>query len=505
MEAVKKRTEEEQTKPQAVKLQRYTITPFKGDYKDWLPFWNQFTVEVDGSSISEISKFNYLMELVVGKPKEDILGLPHNEDGYQEAKRILEMTYGRNIKIHKALIKELESLSANMSIHKLKEVHKYYNKLSRIIRTLVAMKKLDTAQSFVHMLIDKLGLVKEALVQKDDKWEEWDLQQLAENLRRYTDRNPLPESGMMTLSSQNNPMKKRMNETNQDWRKRDRIMLASTQKSQRRPPGCMYCGLPNHGSADCLKVLDMAHRREILTNKRLCFNCTGFGHMASRCKSRGCSKCSGKHHTSICDVMPAEREIVETGSNTKPEMGKRPIVANTTIHATVMSKVNGIPARIMIDSGSGSSYICTSLLTQLKLKHMEKRIIEQMYGTVSRQVEICQVTVSSEVVGDFEMDLSCINGEMEVLTFLPNPRIRARKKRYGRFRCLNFGGENVKEDKLPIYIILSSSDFQRIRTTEPLVLGPNHNSDPGAEFTMLGWTLTGKTVGNGSEAEKGLF
>ena len=386
LEAVKKRTEEEQTKPQAVKLQRYTITPFKGDYKDWLHFWNQFTVEVDGSSISEISKFNYHMELVVGKPKEDILGLPHNEDGYQEAKRILEMTYGIDIKIHKVLIKELESLSAITSIHKLKEVHEYYNKLSRIIRTLATMKKLDTAQSFVYTLMDKLGPVKEALVQKDDKWEEWDLQQLAENLRRYIDRNPLPESGMMTPSSQSNPTKKRMSETNQDWRKRDRIMLASAQNSQRRLPGCLYCGLPNHRSADCLKVLDMAHRRDILTSKRLCFNCTGFGHMASRCKSRGCSKCSGKHHTSICDVMPAEREIVETGSITKPEMGKRAIVANTTIHATVMAKVNGIPARMMIDSGSGSSYICTSLLTQLKLKpsRMEKRIIEQMYGTVSR-------------------------------------------------------------------------------------------------------------------------
>ena len=100
LEAVKKCTEEEQTKPQAVKLQRYTITPFKGDYKDWLHFWNQFAVEVDGSSISEISKFNYLMELVVGMPKKDILGLPHYEDGYQEAKRILDMTYGRDTKIH---------------------------------------------------------------------------------------------------------------------------------------------------------------------------------------------------------------------------------------------------------------------------------------------------------------------------------------------------------------------------------------------------------------------
>lgn len=43
------------TSTQSVKLQKYTITPFSGDYKDWLRFWNQFTVEVDGSSISNIS------------------------------------------------------------------------------------------------------------------------------------------------------------------------------------------------------------------------------------------------------------------------------------------------------------------------------------------------------------------------------------------------------------------------------------------------------------------
>ena len=74
---------------QSVKLQKYTITAFNGDYKDWTQFWNQFSVEVDGAKISEISKFNYLLELTKGKPREDILGLPHTKDGYIEAKRIL--------------------------------------------------------------------------------------------------------------------------------------------------------------------------------------------------------------------------------------------------------------------------------------------------------------------------------------------------------------------------------------------------------------------------------
>ena len=58
------------TAPQSGKLQKYTITPFSGDYKDWLRFWNQFTVEVDGAAISEISKFNYLLELVKASQKK---------------------------------------------------------------------------------------------------------------------------------------------------------------------------------------------------------------------------------------------------------------------------------------------------------------------------------------------------------------------------------------------------------------------------------------------------
>ena len=504
-EAAAKRCQEEKGKVQSVKLQKYTITPFKGEYKDWLRFWNQFMVEVDGSGISEISKFNYLLELVTGKPREDILGLPHTRDGYEEAKRILEQTYGRDIKIHKTLIKELENLPHITSVQKLTEIHNFYNHLARIIRTLVTMKKLETAQSFVYSLMDKLGPVKEALVRKDDEWEEWKLEELVENLRKYIDRNPLPETD--TGASPYPSLVKKRNEF-QDWRnKRDKMLLASVEKPQRRTPGCVYCGLPNHRSVDCLKVLDVAARKDILKKSRLCFNCTGFGHMATKCNSRGCGKCNRKHHTSICDVTTVTSSPAPSAPSPDIEQGKRAVNKNTAIHATVVAKVNGITARIMIDSGSGSSYVCTSLLTQLKLKpsKIEKRIIEQMYGTVTRRVEIYKVKITSDMVDDFEMELTCINGEKEILTFLPNPRIKSLKKKYNRFRCLSFSDEDAMDDMLPVHLILGTSDFQRIRTTEPLVLGPNPDRDPGAEFTMLGWTLSGKTVGSEVGAEKGFF
>ena len=121
------------SKPQAVKLQKYMITPFKGDCKDWLRFLNQLVVEEDSTNISEISKFSYLLELVEEEPKEHILGLPHTPEGYHEAKKILKMTFGKDIKVHKALIRDSESLTNITSSHKIKEIHEFYTKLSKTV------------------------------------------------------------------------------------------------------------------------------------------------------------------------------------------------------------------------------------------------------------------------------------------------------------------------------------------------------------------------------------
>ena len=108
MELEKKKAEQEMAKLQVVKLQKHTITLFAGDCKEWLSFWNKFIVVVDGSKFSEISKFNYLLELVQGEPKGRIPGLPHTAEGHHEAKKTLETTYGKDIKVHKVLIKDLE-------------------------------------------------------------------------------------------------------------------------------------------------------------------------------------------------------------------------------------------------------------------------------------------------------------------------------------------------------------------------------------------------------------
>lgn len=80
-------------------------------------------VEIDGSNIPEIIKFNYLLTLREGQTKNDILGLPHTMEGYAQAKKILEENYIMDIYIHKRLIMELETLPKIINIIQMKDMH----------------------------------------------------------------------------------------------------------------------------------------------------------------------------------------------------------------------------------------------------------------------------------------------------------------------------------------------------------------------------------------------
>ena len=39
--------------------------------------------------------------------------------------------------------------------------------------------------------MDKLGPMREIIAQQDDKWEDWNLEELVENMKGHVERNPL--------------------------------------------------------------------------------------------------------------------------------------------------------------------------------------------------------------------------------------------------------------------------------------------------------------------------
>lgn len=102
--------------------------------------------------------------------------------------------------------------------------------------------------------------------------------------------------------------------------------------------------------------------------------------------------------------------------------------------------------------------------------HSERKVIEQMYGTVDKRVEIYKVCVEYNALDNFGIELQCINAEKPVLTYLPNSHIRELKRNNHRITRLRFSEETSKEDQLPVRIILRATDIQRIKSTEPQCL-----------------------------------
>ena len=63
---------------------------------------------------------------------------------------------------------------------------------------------------------------------------------------------------------------------------------------------CPFCNLNNHPASNCLKVTNIAARKQILRRKGMCFICFNSDHLAKMCKSSyKCRKCNGKHDISI--------------------------------------------------------------------------------------------------------------------------------------------------------------------------------------------------------------
>lgn len=102
----------------------------------------------------------------------------------------------------------------------------------------------------------------------------------------------------------------------------------------RRKSSCVYvyCNSNDHFSANCMKVLSVESRKSILRQNKMCYNCTGTGHTAPECKSRGCKKCQRKHHTFLCEEKEA--------------------TVDAALHGTVLANVETQTFRVMLDAGA---------------------------------------------------------------------------------------------------------------------------------------------------------
>ena len=216
------------------KLPKLVITKFNGTYQDWPRFWNQFRETIDKSSVSSVTKFSYLRELLDKKVKPTIEALPFTNEGYNRAKSILQSKYGKESEIVKAYTKHILDLP-HIYDADVGKIHEFSEKLSYCVQSLETMGKLEQINGNVAMTLDKLSGIRSDLVRTDPEWEDWDYIKLTDALKLWTRRNPIDDS----------------EKRNTRWRNRDNKVFNAKLGSR----GCVHCEAKEHKSSDCTKLL----------------------------------------------------------------------------------------------------------------------------------------------------------------------------------------------------------------------------------------------------------
>ena len=86
--------------------------------------------------------------------------------------------------------------------------------------------------------MEKLGLVREIIAQKEDEWEDWNLEEFLENRTRCIERNPLQNEWDCNYRYKTNRQR------HQNYRKEKLLM-------QQRRTICIYCESENHLTNKC--------------------------------------------------------------------------------------------------------------------------------------------------------------------------------------------------------------------------------------------------------------
>ena len=259
------------------------------------------------------------------------------------------------------------------------KVRDVYETLSKNFDALQTLGEGDMLRGFVMTTLKKLPQVKPDLVRVDDNWEEWDMMELIENLRKWLQRNKTDDSSA----------------DSGDSRRRERHWYTKGKQENGhglRVPSCLYCQGENWGEA-CEVFNTVEKRRQFFHENKLCYNCGREGHGANCCRGRPCFKCKSKHHTSLCDRRSLNGPIDGTVST-----AYNPGSEDRSLPAIIPLKIKGVVLWAYLDIGSGRNFISREAIKKLNLKpkRHESRQFVTINGVQKQSMPIFEVRLDSQ-------------------------------------------------------------------------------------------------------------
>ena len=356
-----------QSKSAGVKLPKLNIKKFSGDFTQWNSFWDIYETSVHKrTDIEGVEKFTYLKGLLEGDALKLVEGFNLETRYYDEAVKLLQDTYGQKTEIKMSFVKKLLQLESPDSCPE--ALQEFRSNFECQIRSLNAL-NLTLDELYTILLYCKLPAnVSETIKRKaEDNWLNFDifkkqLESEINNLRAF--------KGDFSSSSVSSPVS---------------TLVVQNKKTQ--SVSCPLCKA-SHYWAKCPNSTTREAKFSKLKELGLCYVCAQKGHSSTKCKKRNCGNgCTFKHHLCLC---PKKGGNSKAKGNSKQEGDDKGKVQVTTLAvgssqkqsteityksvlptATVTLKGKGknmIKARGLLDPCSERTFVCRSLLNNLKYK-----------------------------------------------------------------------------------------------------------------------------------------
>ena len=404
------RDEQAQVKPESQIPTAYTelktalslkIPTFQGDIMKWAEFWELYAIAVHNNpKFAEVQKFVVLKSHLAGVALKSIQGIPVTGDGYTQAVEALRERFELDEVRKETLLRELLNMPS-VRHNDLKAMRSLIDHLSAHTRALTTLGV--TTDSFSSLLLP---------VAKDKIPEDWRLEwarresgnfpEFLEFLKREV-RIRESAKGVTAPTSSDAPPSAPSATSSLTARREPR---SESSKPHQKPPrvvSCTACGRSHLSLDQCenFRKMQLDGRWEIAKTSMACFRCLGSGHRSRHCKGSLCANCGRQHHLLLHNpdsshsgahapaygLSPDAASFSPTPTPTRvkrPDTGvseplrqshhrynNRTTDGQGSFFQTALAEAAGLKGRrkvrILLDGGSDSSYIRSSLVKDLDL------------------------------------------------------------------------------------------------------------------------------------------
>ncbi|XP_062542276.1 uncharacterized protein LOC134210250 [Armigeres subalbatus] len=499
-----------------LRLPKIDLPRFDGDFSRWLSFRDTFTSMVHSNAdIPTVAKLQYLLQSLEGEAHKPFETVDIEADNYASTWDALLKRYDNKRFLKRQLFRALYDL-APLKRESPKELHDLVDDYQRYVR---ALSKLDEPvihwdTPLINLLSYKLDpTTLRAWEEKTSGLENVSYPELVDFLYQRVRMLKSVVSDLQIRSNQ--PGQVKVAGFTQVPKKFVKMVSNSaTTESKSYAPSCIACP-ESHFLFQCpaFSKMSVRQRRELVSQKRLCWNCFRTGHQGRNCTSKyDCRSCHQKHHTLLHQNPTAQFSSTPVAVPGQPSQQPNPAMSNIDVvpgsanpnsqvsmsvhsyQSTVLLETvtllvvdqNGMEhsARALLDSGSMCSFITKKLANTLNLRRAKADLAVFGIGESSKQIK-------RKLTATIKSRLSSYSTTLEFL-ILKRPTV-----------CLPTTPVDTSTWKFPevpladpkfhvpadIDLVVGGEICHELHTGSKISLG---EGEPVFVETVFGWTVSGK-------------